>query len=84
MGVKIKRTYRLSKETVERVRELAERSGIARTQDGIVDAAVERLYLEVRAEQEVDLRATAREDQEFRAEMRSIARDFRDVEAWPV
>jgi predicted transcriptional regulator len=76
MGVTIKRTYKLSRETVERVRELAERSGIARTQDGIVDAAVERLYLEVRAEQEADLWATAREDQEFRAEMSAIARDF--------
>jgi hypothetical protein len=64
MGVKTKRTYNLSQETVERVRELAERSGIAPTQDGIVETAVERLYLEVRAEQEADLWATAREDQD--------------------
>jgi hypothetical protein len=84
MGVKTKRTYNLSQETVERVRELAERSGVAPTQDGIVEAAVERLYLEVRAEREAAVWATAREDQEFRAEMRAIARDFRDAESWPV
>lgn len=83
MGAKTKRTYNLSEATVERVRELAERSGIARTQDGIVEAAVERFYLEVRAEQEAALWATAKEDQEFRAEMRAIARDFRDTESWP-
>lgn len=83
MQAKTKRTYNLSQTTIERVRELAAHSGIARTQDGVVEAAVERLYLEVRAQEEAELWSAARDDEAFQAEMEAIARDFRDAESWP-
>lgn len=83
MQAKTKRTYNLSQTTIERVRELAAHSGIARTQDGVVEAAVERLYLEVLAQEEAELWSAARDDEAFQAEMEAIARDFRDAESWP-
>ena len=83
MSIRTKRTYNLNPATVSHVRELAEHSVLARSQDGIVELAVERLYLEVRARAEASIWEAAAQDPEFRAEMRAIARDFRDLEPWP-
>jgi len=78
-----KRTYNLSEATVLRVRELSEHFGAAPTQDGVVDLAVERLYLEVSDRAEGDRWAAARSDPEFQAEMQDIDRDLRHLETSP-
>lgn len=83
MSTRTKRTYNLSSATVRRVRELAERYGAARTQDGVVDLAVERLYIEAEARAEAELWSAAAKDPEFRAEAAAIARDLDEPEAWP-
>lgn len=83
MASRTKRTYNLSPITVHRVRELAEESKVAPSQDGVVDLAVERLYLEVRANAEAARWEAAARDPAFTAEVRSIAADFRDKESWP-
>ena len=78
-----KRTYNLSEPTVRRVRELSEVYGAAHTQDGVVDLAVERLYLELREKAEGDRWAAAAEDPDFQHEMRDVQRDLRHAESWP-
>jgi hypothetical protein len=83
MTAKTKRTYNLSEETVARVRELAGQAGAASSQDAVVELAVERLYRQVRDQEEASLWARASEDPEFRAEMKAIAVDYGDLEAWP-
>ncbi len=83
MATKTKRTYNLNSTTVDHVRELAERSGVARSQDGVVELAVERFYLEVRAREEASMWEAAANDPSFTAEMKGIAHDFRDGEVWP-
>ena len=83
MTERTKRTYNLSRTTVQRVRELAERYGPEDTQDGIVEVAIERLYNEMRANEESALWESARTDPDFTAEMRAIGRDFASVETVP-
>ena len=83
MATKTKRTFNLNPATVDHVRELAERSRVARSQDGVVEIAIERFYLEVRAREEAEIWKTAASDPSFATEMSSIARDFGDAEAWP-
>lgn len=78
-----KRTYNLAAPTVHRVRELAEVYGASPTQDGVVDLAVERLYLELREQAEGDRWAAAAADPDFTREMREIERDLRYAESWP-
>ncbi len=83
MTARIKRTYNLSPATVHRVRELAEQAGLARSQDAVVDLAVERLYLEIRSQAEAAAWEVAAADPEFTSEMHAVASDYRDTEAWP-
>ena len=83
MRNRTKRTYNLSEPTVRRVRELSEQYGAAPTQDGVVDLAVERLYVEVRERAEADRWAAARDDRDFQEEMREVDRDLRYAESWP-
>ena len=78
-----KRTYNLAEPTVRRVRELCEKYGAAPTQDGVVDLAVERLYLEARERAEAERWAAAAEDPEFQREVRDVALDLRGAESWP-
>jgi hypothetical protein len=78
-----KRTYNLAEPTIRRVRELSELYGAAPTQDGVVDLAVERLYLELRGRAEGERWAAAAEDPEFRREMGEVQRDLRYAESWP-
>lgn len=82
-----KRTYNLAEPTIRRVRELSEVYGAAATQDGVVDLAVERLYLELRQAAEAARWAEAAAGPEFEREMRAVDRDLRWAEsgadAWP-
>ena len=78
-----KRTYNLAEPTVRRVRELSDLYGAAPTQDGVVDLAVERLYLELRERAEGERWATAAEDPDFQREMRDVQRQLRYAESWP-
>jgi hypothetical protein len=48
VGDRIKRTCNLSESTVRRVRELAGDFGVARSQDAVVELAVEQLYAQMR------------------------------------
>ena len=83
MARRSKRTYNLAERTVQRVRELAELYGASGTQDGVVDLAVERLYMEHRERAEADRWAAAAADPDFRREVREVQEDLRYAEAWP-
>ena len=83
MSKRAKRTYNLAERTVRRVRELAEVYGASSTQDGVVDLAVERLYLEHLERAESDRWAKAATDADFRQEVRQIDADLGYAEAWP-
>jgi len=78
-----KRTYNLAAPTIHRVRELSERYRASPTQDGVVDLAVERLYLEMREQAEGDRWAAAATDSDFQREVREISEDLRFAESWP-
>lgn len=78
-----KRTYNLSERTLHRVREIADRRTVARSQDAVVELAVDRLYDEIRDQEEAALWEAAAEDPEFRAESTAIAALYRDEETWP-
>jgi hypothetical protein len=78
-----KRTYNLAEPTVRRVRELSELYGAAPTQDGVVDLAVERLYLELRERAEAERWATVADDADFQREMRQLEKDLLYAESWP-
>lgn len=78
-----KRTYNLAAPTVHRVRELSELYHASPTQDGVVDLAVERLYLEMREQAEAERWAAAAKDPDFQREVREISEDLRYAESWP-
>ena len=78
-----KRTYNLAEPTVRRVRELSELYHASPTQDGVVDLAVERLYLEARERAEAERWAAAAEDPDLQREVRDVASDLRYAESWP-
>ena len=83
MTARTKRTYNLSETAVRRVRELAEGDDAFRTQDRVVEAAVERLYLEWRARAETERWAAAADDPAFRGEAAAIAEVMGDRDSWP-
>ena len=83
MPARAKRTYNLSATTIGRVRELAEQYGAAKTQDGVVEIAIERLYQEARARAEGERWAAAAGDPAFQAEIKEIAEIYDQTESWP-
>ena len=83
MEPRTKRTYRLSARAQARVKELSARYGVAGSQDGVIEVAVDRLYREIEAAAEGDRWAEAATDPAFRAEIADIARRFDDTETWP-
>ena len=83
MPGRTKRTYNLDERTVARVRELAAEYETAPSQDKVVELAVERLYRQVRDEQDARAWEEAADDPEFQAERREIAVDFDDRDTWP-
>jgi len=56
---------------------------VKRSQDAVVELAVDRLYAQLLEQQEAAQWASAAQDPEFRAEMSGLAADLRDTEAWP-
>jgi hypothetical protein len=83
VGDRVKRTYNLSETTLRRVRELAGEYGAATSQDAVVELAVDRLYAQMREQQEAAAWSSAAQDPEFRAEMSALAAEMRDGETWP-
>lgn len=83
MAERSKRTYNLSEATIRRVRELASDYGVAKSQDAVMELAVDRLYSQLRDLEEAAQWAKAAQDPEFRAEMSALAVDLRDRETWP-
>jgi len=83
MSTKTKRTYNLSTKAVAHVRELAGRPGSATSQDGVVEFAIERLYRDIRDQEEAAVWSRAADDPEFRAETRALATAYGDLDSWP-
>lgn len=81
---KTKRTYNLSRRTIETVQTLAERR-IAPTQDALVELAVDELARHVREADEGDAWAAAAADPEFTVEAEDLEAAYRtaDAETWP-
>ena len=83
MSIRLKRTYNLSEATLRQVRELAGEYGVAKSQDAVVELAVDRLYAQMRDIEEADAWARAAQDAGFQAEMEEIAQVLRDTDTWP-
>ena len=81
MTPRTKRTYSLRLETLARVRELAGRFGTS--QDGLVDAAVERLYIAARDEDEARSWESAAQDEDLQREVRGLIATFDQADTWP-
>ncbi len=83
MTARIKRTYNLSPESIEQVRRLVREAGLADSQDGIVELAIERLYREVRDRDEASSWLRAAHDEAFQSEVREIDAAYGTSEGWP-
>lgn len=86
MADRVKRTYNLTPSTVRRVREMAERYGVAPSQDGVIELAVDELDRRLRDEQEAGIwERAAADDPAFRAEADELETQYRtaDRETWP-
>ena len=82
--LRTKRTYNLSRRTIETVQTLAERR-IAPTQDALVELAVDELARHVREADEADAWAAAAGDPDFTAEAEDLEAAYRTAvaETWP-
>jgi hypothetical protein len=85
LTLKTKRTYNLSRRTIETVQTLVADRQIAPTQDALVELAVDELARHVREADEADAWATAAADPEFTAEAADLEAAYRtaDAETWP-
>lgn len=83
MTARMKRTYNLDEATVRHVRELSADYGVAGSQDGVVELAIERLYREALDRAEAAEWAAAAATPEFNEEMRGIAADLDRPDGWP-
>ena len=83
--MRTKRTYNLPERTVRAVRDLAAEYGVAATQDGVVELAVDELARRIREQAEEQRWAGAAADPAFRAERDEIAGAWAiaDGETWP-
>jgi len=83
--MRTKRTYNLPERTVVAVRELAATYGVASTQDGVIELAVDELARRLRDDAEAERWAQAAIDPAFRAESIDIATTYEtaDGETWP-
>jgi hypothetical protein len=77
---RVKRTYNLPERTVRLVRDLAAVHGLAETQDGVVELAVDELARHLREAEEARVWAAAAADAGFAAEGRSIERETTPTE----
>lgn len=78
-----KRTYNLSVRAVDRVRELASNGSLPGTQDGVVEAAIDRLFESVRYAEDAARWEDASSDPTFRREMSALADLYGDRDSWP-
>lgn len=83
--MRTKRTYNLPVRTVRTVRELAAVYGVAETQDGVVELAVDELARRLRDDEEAARWAEAAADPTFRAEAAELQAAWAaaDRETWP-
>ena len=83
--MRTKRTYNLPERTVFAVRELAATYGVAGTQDGVIELAVDELVRRLREDAEADAWARAAADPGFGAETADLAAAYTtaDGETWP-
>jgi hypothetical protein len=83
--MRTKRTYNLPERTVHAVRELAATYGVADTQDGVIELAVDELARQLRDEAEAARWTEAAADPAFRAEAAEVETAFAiaDRETWP-
>jgi hypothetical protein len=82
---RVKRTYNLSAATVRIVRELAGEYRVARSQDAVVELAVDELRRRLRDAEEAALWEGAASDPAFRADAEAIDSDLpaASAETWP-
>ena len=85
MATRVKRTYNLTPATVRRVREMAEEYGLASSQDGVIELAVDELERRLGDGREADAWAAAADDPAFRGEADALQVAYRtaDRETWP-
>jgi hypothetical protein len=85
MAARVKRTYNLAPGTVKRVREMAERYGVAPSQDAVVELAVDELARRLRDDAEATTWERAASDPGFGAEATELEAAYRsaDRETWP-
>lgn len=85
MTSRIKRTYNLAPRTVHRVREMAERYGVAPSQDAVIELAVDELERRLREQKEADAWGEAAADPHFQSEVGGIEAGYgsADRETWP-
>jgi hypothetical protein len=85
MATRMKRTYNLEPRTVRQVREMAERYGVARSQDAVIELAVDELERRLRDAREASAWEQAATDPEFRAEAEDLDQAYgsADRETWP-
>jgi hypothetical protein len=83
--MRTKRTYNLPERTVRAVRELAATYGVASTQDGVIELAVDELSRRMREDAEAERWAEAAADPAVRAESADLAAAYEtaDRETWP-
>ncbi len=83
--MRTKRTYNLPERTVRTVRELATTYGLASTQDGVIELAVDELARRIREEAEAAQWEAAAADPAVRAESADLAAAYEqaDRETWP-
>jgi hypothetical protein len=82
--MRVKRTYKLSVEAVETVKQLADLKAVASTQDGVVEVAIRELALQVRDADHAEQWSRAAADPEFTAEAERLSQEFAsdDRAAW--
>lgn len=80
-----KRTYNLSERTIRIVRELSGRYGLGRSQDAVVEMAVDELERQLRDGEEARAWAAAADDPDFQRESERLEAAYRsiDAETWP-
>jgi hypothetical protein len=85
MESRVKRTYNLSAATVRSVQELAGEYRVARSQDAVVELAVDELRRRIRDAEEAAAWERAAADPAFRAEVHAIDADLpvTGPETWP-
>ena len=83
--MRTKRTYNLPERTVVAVKELAATYGVATTQDGVIELAVDELARRLRDDAEAERWEQAAVDPAFRAESADLATSYEaaDGETWP-